>query len=103
MSPRRWIRVDLPLGSARQHAIDRLRGPLLVCGLCLAAITQLAPTAMAQANVTGKWQTLPYTMPINPIHVSLLYTGNVLVVSGTGNNPANSLMQAALWNPQAGT
>ena len=42
-------------------------------------------------------------MPINPVHVHLLYTGNVLVVSGTGNNPADSLMQAALWNPQAGT
>ena len=53
--------------------------------------------------MTGQWQTLPYTMPINPIHVHLLPTGNVLVISGTGNNPANSLMQAALWNPQTGS
>ncbi len=66
-------------------------------------LTQFAPPGRSQANVTGQWQTLPYTMPINPVHVHLLYTGNVLVVSGTGNNPNDPLMQAALWNPQAGT
>src|SRR5207245_11481461 len=35
---------------------------------------------MAQANVQGQWTTMSRTMPINPIHVSLLNNGQVLVV-----------------------
>ncbi len=66
-------------------------------------LTQFAPAGRSQANVTGQWQTLPYTMPINPIHVHLLNTGNVLVVTGTGNDPNDPLTQAALWNPTTGT
>src|SRR6202451_2413980 len=77
--------------------------PGVLSFILFAISTQFAPPGRSQANVTGQWQTLPYTMPINPVHVHLLYTGNVLVVSGTGNDPANSLMQAALWNPQAET
>ncbi|HXP82795.1 MAG TPA: chitobiase/beta-hexosaminidase C-terminal domain-containing protein [Verrucomicrobiae bacterium] len=83
--------------------MNRLWNPVLVCVLCLGAITQFAPPVMAQANATGQWQTLPYTMPINPIHVTLLNTGNVLVVSGSGNDPGNPNLQAAVWNPLAGT
>ena len=47
----------------------------------------LVPQGMAQANVTGVWSTLPYVMPINPIHVALLSSGNILVVAGSGNCP----------------
>jgi hypothetical protein len=71
---------------------------LLVCEL-----TQFAPSVRSQANKTGQWQTLPYTMPINPIHVTLLYTGKVLITPGTGNDIRNHQMQAGLWDPQAGT
>jgi hypothetical protein len=42
---------------------------------------------MGQAQTVGKWSTLPYTMPINPIHVTLLRTGKILVVAGSGNCP----------------
>src|SRR6185312_13385391 len=38
----------------------------------------------------GQWSTLPYTMPINPIHASLLHTGKVLLVAGSGNDPNNA-------------
>jgi Domain of unknown function (DUF1929)/Legume lectin domain/Chitobiase/beta-hexosaminidase C-terminal domain/PKD domain len=86
--------------------MNRLSASLFLGGVVFLAfcqLTQFAPAGRSQANVTGLWQTLPYTMPINPVHAHLLYTGNVLVISGTGNDPANSLMQAALWNPQAGS
>ena len=63
----------------------------------------LCPYAMAQAQAQGQWTTLPYTMPINPVHVSLLHNGKVLVVSGSGNYPPNTNYQAAIWDPQAGT
>src|SRR5450432_1913059 len=69
--------------------------------VCLA--TQFAPSARPQANVQGQWQTLPYTAPINPIHVALLRTGKVLIVSGSGNYPPDKDFRAGLWNPQAGT
>jgi hypothetical protein len=59
----------------------------LVSGLVLAIFV---PQGMAQANVTGQWSTLPYEMPINPVHVALLSSGNVLVVAGSGNCPLRS-------------
>jgi Domain of unknown function (DUF1929)/Glyoxal oxidase N-terminus/PKD domain len=70
--------------------------------LCLAFVLAAAP-AFAQAPVQGQWQTLPYTMPINPVHVALLHNGKVLIVSGSGNVAGNANYQAALWDPQAGT
>jgi len=59
--------------------------------------------AFAQANVVGQWQTLPTTMPINPVHVALLRTGKVLVVSGSGNVPSNTNYQAGIWDPATDT
>jgi hypothetical protein len=84
----------------------------LVSGLVLAIFV---PQGMAQANVTGQWSTLPYEMPINPVHVALLSSGNVLVVAGSGNcppsqsgcpsgppyGPSNN-SGALLWNPVSG-
>lgn len=54
---------------------------------CLFLLSVVAPSAMAQVNVQGKWGTLSNTMPINPVHVALLNTGKVLVVAGSGNCP----------------
>jgi len=53
--------------------------------------------------VQGQWQTLPNLMPINPVHAALLHNGKVLVVSGSGNLPTNSNLQAAVFDPQTGT
>jgi hypothetical protein len=68
--------------------------------LLLLSLAVVVPGALAQ---TGQWQTLPYTMPINPIHTALLYNGKVLIVSGSGNVAGNTNYQAALWDRQAGT
>src|SRR5947208_16834997 len=69
--------------------------------LLLAALVPLASPVLAQTG-QGQWQTLPYTMPINPVHVALLNNGKVVVVSGSGNVAGNTNYQAALWDPQAG-
>ena len=69
----------------------------------LLTLAHLAPAILAQSSSQGQWQTLPYTMPINPVHVALLYNGKVLIVSGSGNVAGNTNFQAALWDPQAGT
>src|SRR5712691_7851503 len=72
--------------------------------LCVSVLVGLAlPQLMAQANVQGQWTTLPNPMPINPIHATLLNTGKVLVVAGSGNYPPNKNYQAAVWDPKSGT
>jgi Malectin domain/Domain of unknown function (DUF1929)/PKD domain len=77
---------------------DRRRS---VCVL-LALAVLLFPGAVGvygQANVEGQWQTVPTLMPINPIHVSLLHNGKVLIVSGSGNYPPDTSYEAAIWDP----
>ena len=75
--------------------------PYAVIVLLMFAIA--TPTSSAQANMHGQWSTLPYLMPINPVHVALMYNGKVLVVSGSGNDPSNHNLRAAVWDPAAGT
>jgi hypothetical protein len=57
----------------------------------------------AQANVQGQWRTLPLLMPINPVHIAVTHTGNVLVVSGSGNVAAETNFRAAVWDLAANT
>jgi hypothetical protein len=62
--------------------------------------------AAGQAQTTGQWTTLPYPMPINPVHAALMHNGKVLIVAGSGNysaNLTNKILQAAIWDPGAGT
>jgi len=66
----------------------------------------LAGTSFGQADVVGQWNTLPNLMPINPVHVALMHNGKVLVVSGSGNYPANltsNFLKATVWDPAANT
>lgn len=64
---------------------------------------QTAQKAMVEAHPeqNGRWDTLPFVMPINPVHVALTHDGNVLVISGSGNDPANKNLQAAVWDTKA--
>jgi hypothetical protein len=74
--------------------------------ICLCVLDAASEKALAQAQVTGQWVTLPYLMPINPIRVGLLHTGKVLVVAGSENDPNKHLQKsskAAVWNPGMGT
>lgn len=50
-------------------------------------------------SVGGRWRTLPNGSPINPVHVALLHTGKVLIISGSGNYPTNRVFTAGLWDP----
>ena len=43
--------------------------------------------ATGQANVQGKWTTLSYTTPINPVHAALLSNGKILILAGSGSCP----------------
>jgi len=72
-----------------------------ICAIIALAVLLLpgAASVYGQANVEGQWQTLSTTMPINPVHVSLMHNGQILVVSGSGNYPPDTNYQAAIWNP----
>ena len=64
------------------------RGLFVAVCILFAILAPLTPSAMSQANVQGQWQTLPYTMPFNPVHAGLLNNRQVLIVTGSGNVPA---------------
>jgi hypothetical protein len=63
--------------------------------------------ARAQSAVTeGIWNTLPYTMPINPIHCGVTHSGKVVIVAGSENDPdehQDEQSRAAVWDPVSGT
>jgi hypothetical protein len=61
------------------------------------------PAAHGQANVQGTWQTVPAQMPINPVHTALLSNGKILVVSGSGNYPAQTIYNVGVWDPSTNT
>jgi hypothetical protein len=77
--------------------------PRTVLVLLVLIYGYLGPSAMGQAAVQGQWATLPYLMPINPVHMALMNNGKVLIVSGSGNLPSNTNYAAAIWDPQAAT
>ena len=87
---------DSTPGPFRVHAAPAV----IVALLCLVLS---AAQMFAQASLVGQWQTLPATMPINPVHVALLRTGKILVVSGSGNVASNTNYQAGVWDPATGT
>src|SRR5215470_5680139 len=66
---------------------SRISSSLLTSVVCTLLLAAFAPGVTAQVNVQGQWTTLPYTMPINPIHATLLANGMVLVVAGSGACP----------------
>jgi hypothetical protein len=98
------ISVNYPSAQPFKYAYESL---YLVARLILISFLVLSgPLVSAlwgQANVTGQWQTLSTQMPINPIHLSLMHNGRVLIVSGSGNYPPNTNYQAAVWDPATDT
>ena len=86
-------------------AIARVRWTVRVAAFAFAvAVAVLStPTLRAQAGAQGQWSTLPYAMPINPVHMALMNTGKVLIVSGSGNVAAETNFRSAVWDPQAET
>jgi len=56
--------------------------------------------------VVGKWTVADYNMPIRAMHSTVLRTGKVLIVAGSGSDLANfqaGSFKAAIWDPVAGT
>src|SRR5690349_5305522 len=80
---------------------SRIRRAVALLMISLGVLGTASEKAIAQRQVTGEWVTLPYTMPINPIHLGLLHTGKVLIVAGSENDPTElteKISKAAVWN-----
>ncbi len=74
----------------------------LAAGLALPASPGRAESPVTE----GSWSTLPYLMPINPIHVGVMHTGKVLVVAGSENVASQHDEEeyyAAVYDPVAGS
>jgi Domain of unknown function (DUF1929) len=59
-----------------------------------------------KACTQGVWQVLPFPSPVRAIHAVLMYTGNVLLVAGSGNDIADfdaGTFLSAVYNPTKGT
>ena len=67
-----------------------LSSSLLFLLLSFIATGVFIPAAVAQANEQGQWTTLSSTVPINPIHATLLAYGKLLLVTGSGNCPPST-------------
>ena len=85
-------------GFGRSH-----RWTPIVLTLTLALLGPLARGPRAQSGTPGQWTTLPYLMPINPVHLALMNNGKVLVVSGSGNVAAETNYRVAVWDPVQGS
>ena len=103
MHHRRRMPTSLPAFRIDSLLIRRLRSAAGTFVLILLVTLGIQSSAQAQANVQGEWNTLSTQMPINPVHVALMHTGNVLIVSGSGNFPSDTSYMAAVWDPATDT
>src|SRR5262249_49783829 len=80
-----FCRLDSPRPAFEDHMNPRTRDALLCVFLFLALKSNFL--VFAQPNVVGQWSTITTQMPINPVHVTVLRTGKVFVLAGSGNCP----------------
>ena len=84
------------------HAVTSPRAVWASAGavvLALGLLSSTPPALHAQAGTQGQWRTLTNQAPINPVHVALMNSGEVLIVSGSGNVATETLFQATVWDP----
>jgi hypothetical protein len=56
-------------------------------------------------EVTGRWSVLEYEMPVRTVHTTLLRDGRLLLVAGSGNDPAAfeaGTFETVVWDPDTG-
>src|SRR5262249_5471222 len=89
-------RAHMRLGAASERFIPN--------AAAAPALVLQAPCIANMPHVTGTWTTLPYLAPINPISLTLLHTGQVVIIAGSEDDSFNGIAdensyRVALWNP----
>lgn len=100
-TPQTTLRTSVYYQETGKKPLSEIASLLVVTLALIAAF--YAPAAEAQANLYGTWQTVPTQMPINPIHTALMSNGKILVVSGSGNYPAQTIFNVGVWDPSSNT
>ncbi|KJE23929.1 protein of unknown function (DUF1929)/PA14 domain-containing protein [Frankia torreyi] len=63
------------------------------------------PPGGCASDCGGSWQTLSYPSSVRSVHASVLHTGNVLLVAGSGNDLSAfdaHTFKSTVWNPNTG-
>ena len=92
--------------SSSVRAWDLLCTGIALLPIALCALVGSPQAAIAQAQITGQWNTLSYLMPINPIRMALLHTGKIVIVAGSENYPTEhdqGTSVSAVWDLAAQT
>src|SRR5262249_50244131 len=66
----------------------------------------VVPAPIPTPPMAGLWQVLPYTAPGLSVHATLMNDGRVLIVEGSGNNPAQfaaGTFNIWVWDPGSGS
>ena len=93
-----------PRASFTQRRLVPSTGVALLIAAAISVSLRASSAQTRSAVAEGTWATLPYKMPINPIHCGVLHTGKVLVVAGSENEPDNpDPPRAAVWDLASGT
>lgn len=69
------VEKNAPIGDLLKITCDAIGRFNALVIICLCVLGTASEKALAQAQVTGQWVTLPYLMSINPIRVDLLRNG----------------------------
>jgi hypothetical protein len=84
-------------------------GTLVTDDYAMVDATQAAPGTSCSAGpacTAGAWQVMPFDSPVRGIHAVVLKNGNVLLVAGSGNDPAAfaaGTFRTAVYSPRTGT
>lgn len=97
------MRLAQIAGTERSLTLSSATRWLAAVAVILELVALTTPRLRAQASLQGQWATLPYLMPINPVHPTILNNGKVLIVSGSGNVAAETNFRSTIWDPLAGT
>lgn len=81
-------------------------GTLVTDDYSTTRVSDAPPPPAAGPEKVGRWSVLTVPLPVRAVHSTLLRTGKVLLIAGSGNNPDQfraGSFRAALWDPVANT
>jgi len=85
------------------------RGTLITDDYSMVDATVASSKSVCTAGAAcakGEWQVLPFPSPVRSIHTVMMYTGDVLFIAGSGNDPNEfeaGSFESAVYNPNKGT
>jgi Domain of unknown function (DUF1929) len=98
----RWI-----VGLAVAGVLLAINGPTVI-SFASSTLHSIEINSQSYKEAKGQWSILqvPGKFKINAVHAALLYTGKVLIIAGSGNNPSAfraGSFKSIIWNPADGS